>query len=172
MTESLETKKMFEDLKLQIEAEKKLRYEADTNMRKAAEYGQQLIYDLSQSNLRNEKADQEIYDLKNKLEREMHTYSSLEKDSAEDIENLKHANAKLSSEKEIADLQYNTKISKLVEEQKIKEIEYETIVENLKENLKLTSEELLDAQDRLLKDLGNKDTSTGNGKFIKWRGIS
>lgn len=162
MTESLETKKMFEDLKLQIDAEKKLRYEADTNMRKAAEYGQQLISDLSELKLRKEKADQDIYDLKNKLEREKHTYSALEKDSAEDTENLKNANAKLLSEKEIADLQYNGKIAKLVKEQKIKEIELETTVEKLKENLKLTSEELKEAQDRLLKECGTKDTSTEN----------
>jgi hypothetical protein len=169
MTESLETKKMFEDLKLQIDAEKKLRYEADTNMRKAAEYGQQLISDLSELKLRKEKADQDIYDLKNKLEREKHTYSALEKDSAEDTENLKNANAKLLSEKEIADLQYNGKIAKLVKEQKIKEIKLETTVEKLKENLKLNSEELKEAQDRLLKECGTKDTSTENRKYRKWR---
>ena len=92
--------------------------EADANMRKAAEYGQQLISQISDLKKSKEHADQNIYELKNRLD----ACSVLEKAAAEDVEALKDANTKLMNDKEIAELQCAVKISKLLEEQKVKEL--------------------------------------------------
>ena len=165
MTESPEQNKMAKVLELKIESEKQLRREAEANMRKAAEFGKQLLCELQDLKLQKENADQEVYDLKNKLERKIHTSSALEKEAAEDLENLKDANAKLINDKEIAGLQNEAKVSKLVEEQKLKDIDHEKIIKALKDNLADISEQLAEAQHRLLEKSEKEDSSSFNRKY-------
>ena len=142
--------------------------EAEANMRKAAEYGQQLISQISDLKKSKEHADQNIYELKNRLD----ACSVLEKAAAEDVEALKDANTKLMNDKEIAELQCAVKISKLLEEQKVKELSYESDILRLEDRLKLRSEQLAEIQDRFNRSLGRLDDestvcTTGNQKVYK-----
>ena len=75
-TQIKEMKQMNDELKLREQ-------DAKLNMEKAAEYGKQLIYELNVVKMAKEKAEQEVYELSTKLEREVHAYKSFEKDYAE-----------------------------------------------------------------------------------------
>ena len=162
-----EEDKKFVTIELEAKEELELRVkEAEINTRKAAEYGQQLIHELSGIKLLKEQADQEIYELKNKLERSIQTYSSLEKYAAEDVEALKEANAKLIKDKETAEFHFKVKLDNVVEEQKTKEHEYETTVGELQESIKVFSGQLKEAQDLIMEYNSKEDTANkASGKL-------
>ena len=155
MATTLEQDKKYKSMELRVE-------EAEANMRKAAEYGQHLISELSDLKKCKEQADQEVYELRNRLD----TCSVLERAAVEDIEALKDTNAKLMNDKEIAELQCAAKITKLLEGQKVKEIDYEATALKLEESLKLRSEQLAEAQDRFNRSSGRQedDSSLTSGK--------
>ena len=119
--------------------------EAESNMMKAAEYGQQLISQLADVRKSKEQADQEIYQLKNRLE----LCLSVKKAAAEDVESLKDANAKLMNDKDISDLHWSAKVTKLQEENKAKQLDWEDNISRLEEELELRAQQLAEAQDRL-----------------------
>ena len=157
MTTTLEHDKKYKDMELRVK-------EAEANMRKAAVYGQQLMSELSELKKSKEQSNQEVYAMKNRLD----ACSVLERASAEDIEVLKEANAKLMNDKDIAELQCSAKITKLLDGQREKELEYEATVLKLEESLKLRSEQLAEIQDRFNRSnehqVDDSSLTTGNLK--------
>ena len=136
--------------------------EAESNMRKAAEYGQQLISQLADVRKSKEQADQEIYELKNRLE----SCLSVQKAAAEDVESLKEANAKLMNDKDISDLHWSAKVTKLQEENKAKELDLEDSISRLDEDLKLRTQQLAEAQDRFNRsDVPSEQSALATGTF-------
>lgn len=156
-TQIKEMKQMNDELKLREQ-------EAKLNMEKAAEYGKQLIYELNVVKMAKEKAEQEVYELSTKLEREVHAYKSFEKEATEDMDNLKDTIAKLTNDKEISNLQFTAKIEKLVEEEKEKKLEYEEAIQKLEENLESTSNELEEVKEKLFKECERNTNSIEIGK--------
>ena len=138
-------------------------HEAEANMRKAAKYGQHLISELSELKLLKEQGDQEIYELKNRLD----ACLVLERAVAEDTEALKEANAKLMNDKEIAELQSSAKICKLVDEYKVEQLKYEETIQRLEKSLESTSEQLVEANTRLNQSTKHwkEDSPLASGKY-------
>ena len=123
---------------------------AEANMRKAAEYGQQLLSENLDLKKSKELADQEIHELKNKLDREVTANSAFQKEAAEDIDTLKLANSKLIEDKQLQISQSNSKINHLTEELKTKLLESESTIASLQERLKSSTEKLSVAQEEIL----------------------
>ena len=123
---------------------------AEANMRKAAEYGQQLLSENLDLKKSKELAVQEIHELKNKLDREASANSAFQKEAADDIDTLKLANSKLIEDKQLQISQSNSKINHLTEELKTKLLESESTIVSLQERLKSSTEKLYAAQEEIL----------------------
>ena len=115
MADHVDIEKQLKEIKQENSELKSREQVAKLNMEKAAEYGQQLLYELSVVKMSKEKAEQEVYDLSNQLERAIHTSKSFEKEATEDMENMKDTIAKLTNDKEILNLQFTAKVEKFVE---------------------------------------------------------
>ena len=89
MANQIDYEKQLKEIKVENDELKAREHEAKSNMEKAAEYGQQLLYELSVVKMSKEKAEQEVYELTNKLEREIHSSKAFEKEAADDMEHLK-----------------------------------------------------------------------------------
>jgi len=152
MADHFDIEKQLKEIKQQNHELKSREQEAKLNMEKAAEYGQQLLYELSVVKMSKEKAEQEVYELTNKLEREVHTSKAFEKEAADDIENLKETIAKLTNDKELSNLQYTAKIDKINEASKEKNVEYEETIRKLEEKLETSAKELDDIREALMKE--------------------
>ena len=140
---------------------------AEANMRKAAEYGQQLLSENLGLKKSKELADQEIHELKNKLDREVSSNSAFQKEAAEDIDALKLVNSKLIEDNQLLISQSNSKINQLTEELKAKLLESESTIASLQERLKSSSEKLSAAQEEILyyeKTRNNLDGADGKLK--------
>ena len=139
-------------------------------MEKAAQYGKQLLYELDVVKLAREKAEQEVYDLSNQLERAIHTSKSFEKEATEDMENMKDTIAKLTNDKEISNLQFTAKIEKFVEEERVKKLEYEEAIRKLEGILAATLNELEEIKKKLSKECERNASTSDIGKksyFVK-----
>ena len=167
MADHVDIEKQLKEIKQENNELKSREQEAKLNMEKAAEYGQQLLYELSVVKMSKEKAEQEVYELTNKLEREVHTSKAFEKEAADDIENLKETIAKLTNDKELSNLQYTAKIDKINDANKEKNVEYEETIRKLEEKLETTAKELDDIKEALMKECERNSNKIEKGKKIK-----